>query len=137
VYAIGGGATAVVNHIPLAQPFSQAGPLVVNSPALLSQLINSGVRFSTGFTTAFLPNLQTTIAKGAMLAQAPAQTQAALNAVVATFVAYPLSYTSPIVRPRSPRRATIVRRFLRSRGAVSSWRVAGHRASSLAKDNVT
>lgn len=91
MYAIGGAVSVIVNNITLPQQFNQSGPLVVNSPALLSQLVNSGVRFSNGFTTTLIPNLQTTIAKSALLAQTPAQTQTALNAVVSSFVAAPLS----------------------------------------------
>ena len=91
VYAINGPVTAVINSIPLAQQFNQAGLLVVNSLALLSQLVNSGVRFSTEFTSTFLPNLQTTMVKNGLLAQTPAQVQTRLNAIASAFVANPLS----------------------------------------------
>ncbi|GAC1407945.1 MAG: hypothetical protein NVSMB64_15490 [Candidatus Velthaea sp.] len=91
VYALPGAVSVNVNNIALPQLFNVSGPLVVSSSALLSQLVNSGVRMSVGFTSTFLPNLQTTIAKSALLAQTPAQTQTALNSVVAAFIASPLS----------------------------------------------
>ncbi|GAC1401670.1 MAG: hypothetical protein NVSMB64_00210 [Candidatus Velthaea sp.] len=91
VYALPGNANVIVNNIALPQPFNVAGPLVVGSGTLLQQLVNSGVKFSTGFATTLLPQLLTTIAKGGLLAQTPAQTQTALNAVLASFVAAPLS----------------------------------------------
>jgi len=89
VFAIGGPVTVVSNNIPLLTQFNQPGFLVVASPKLLTELMNSGIRFSLGFVSTLLPNLQTTIAKGALLAQTRAQTQTALNAVIAAFVANP------------------------------------------------
>jgi hypothetical protein len=91
LYALPCSVNVMVNSIPQPQPFNQSGPLVVGSPILLSQLVNSGVKFSTGFTTTLLPNLQTTALKSALGALTPAQTQTALQAVVAAFIASPLS----------------------------------------------
>ena len=91
VYALPGAVSVNVNNITLPQLFNVSGPLVVNSSALLSQLVNSGIRMSVGFTATLLTQIETTIAKGALPAQTPAQTQMALNSIVAAFIASPLS----------------------------------------------
>lgn len=51
-YALPGSINVFINNLPV--PWNYSGPMVA-TPTLYSQLVNSGVRFSNGFTTTLLP----------------------------------------------------------------------------------
>ena len=87
VYPIGGQVNALINNLPFVWNYS--GPMVA-TPKLISELVNSGVRFSGVGFAALLSQIQTTIAKQALNAATPAAIQTALQAVISFFVAAPL-----------------------------------------------
>lgn len=64
---------------------------MVATPKLVSKLVNCGVRISGVGFASLLSQIQTTIAKQALNAATPAAAQTALQDVIATFFATPLS----------------------------------------------
>ena len=88
-YALSGsGVNAFSNNMP--SYWAYAGPFVA-SPKLIGELVNSGVRLSVGFTSALLPQLATTVTKQSLNAATPAQMQTAMQSLIGSFIATPLS----------------------------------------------
>ena len=84
-YALGGtGVNVLSNNMPLYWAYT--GPFVASSK-IIGELVDSGVRISTGFVAILLPQLETPIANQSLNAATPVQVQTVMQSVIAGFFA--------------------------------------------------